>query len=140
MASKKLFAAGNVQVSMPEHNIDISCPCRATSTWMNIIESTTFNNIKEPLPFRSISSKLYYGLEQFRQTHLDFFNITSAGNLTQPVFMFRYSYGRHGKRSLYEKWSLESSYSKKGIYLNVVHTLDRPFNEMMIGLQSWCLS
>lgn len=26
---------------------------------------------------------------------------------------------------------------KKGLYLNIIHNLDRPFNEMMLGLESW---
>ena len=26
---------------------------------------------------------------------------------------------------------------KKGIHLNIIHNLDRPFNEMMLGLESW---
>ena len=26
---------------------------------------------------------------------------------------------------------------KKGLHLNVIHNLDRPFNEMMLGLESW---
>lgn len=25
---------------------------------------------------------------------------------------------------------------KKGLYLNIIHNLDRPFNEMMLGLES----
>lgn len=26
---------------------------------------------------------------------------------------------------------------KKGLHLNIIHNLDRPFNEMMLGLESW---
>ena len=26
---------------------------------------------------------------------------------------------------------------KKGMHLNVIHNIDRPFSEMMIGLESW---
>lgn len=26
---------------------------------------------------------------------------------------------------------------KKGHHLNIIHNLDRPFNEMMLGLESW---
>ncbi len=27
--------------------------------------------------------------------------------------------------------------AKKGLHLNIIHNLDRPFNEMMLGLESW---
>lgn len=26
---------------------------------------------------------------------------------------------------------------KKGHHLNIIHNVDRPFNEMMLGLESW---
>ena len=26
---------------------------------------------------------------------------------------------------------------KKGLNLNIIHNIDRPFNEMMLGLESW---
>ena len=26
---------------------------------------------------------------------------------------------------------------KKGLHLNIIHNLDRPFNEMMLGFESW---
>ena len=26
---------------------------------------------------------------------------------------------------------------KKGLHLNIIHNLDRPFNEIMLGLESW---
>ena len=142
VASQKLFDwLCNGSVSMPEHNIDDFMSMLDNFNLDEYIESIHFNNIKEPAPlFVPSGSKLYYGLEQFRQSHLDFFNITSAGNFTQPVFMCADIPMEDMVKdpAFMKKWMLGiAAIVKKGIYLNVVHTLDRPFNEMMIGLQSW---
>ena len=37
-----------------------------------------------------------------------------------------------------KKWMFAIAASiKKGLHLNIIHNLDRPFNEMMLGLESW---
>ena len=37
-----------------------------------------------------------------------------------------------------KKWMFMIAMSlKKGLHLNIIHNLDRPFNEMMLGLESW---
>lgn len=37
-----------------------------------------------------------------------------------------------------KKWMFAIAMTlKKGLHLNIIHNLDRPFNEMMLGLESW---
>ena len=37
-----------------------------------------------------------------------------------------------------KKWMFAIAMSlKKGLHLNIIHNIDRPFNEMMLGLESW---
>ena len=36
------------------------------------------------------------------------------------------------------KWMFAIAMSlKKGLHLNIIHNIDRPFHEMMLGLESW---
>lgn len=52
------------------------------------IRAVRFDQLKVPtLPFQLPSFKTHYGLENFRQAHLDFLRSTALSRSRQPVFM-----------------------------------------------------
>ena len=85
-------------------------------------------------------AKRYYGLESFKQAELDFITSVLLSDSTQPVMMCSdmpmgdmaadLDFGRRWMTGL-------ALLMKKGIRLRVIHDLDRPFEEMMYGLESW---
>ena len=105
------------------------------------ISSIHFNELKIPNISLSFStSKNYYGVNQMRKGELDFFKATVLSNADEPVFMCSdmdlsdmASDLEFGK-----KWMFAIAMClKKGLHLNMIHTIDRPFDEMMLGLESW---
>lgn len=105
------------------------------------IRAIHFNELKVPtIPFQLPTSKTYYGIEEMKQGELDFFKSTVLSKSTEPVFMCSdmpledmaedVDFGK--------KWMFAIAMSlKKGLHLNIVHNIDRPFKEMMLGLESW---
>lgn len=85
-------------------------------------------------------SGTYCGPEQMRQAELDFFrNILLSGN-TSPVFMCNtMPIEKMAEDPVFiRQWmSLIAACLQKGIHFNVVHDVGRPFEEMMLGLESW---
>lgn len=95
--------------------------------------------IPEQLP-EMPSAQRYYGLDAFKQAELDFIASVLLSNSVQPVKMCSdmpmsdmavdMEFGK--------KWMTGLALlMKKGIRLEVIHDLDRPFEEMMYGLESW---
>lgn len=105
------------------------------------IEAIHFNDIKVPTaPFHLPVSKNYYGIKNMRQGELDFFKTTVLSKSTTPIFMC----GDMPMEDMAEdmdfnkKWMFGIAASlKKGLHLNMVHNVDRPFHEIMLGLEAW---
>lgn len=105
------------------------------------IKAIHFDEMKVPfVPFYKSGSKTYYGIEEMKQGELDFFKATVLSKSNESVFMCSdmpmddmakdVDFGK--------KWMLAIAMTlKKGLHLNIIHNLDRPFNEMMLGLESW---
>lgn len=105
------------------------------------IKSIKFDELKVPtVPFQLTVSKNYYGLDEMRKGELDFFKHTVLSKSKEPIFMYNdmpmedmaedVDFGK--------KWMFAIAMSlKKGLHLNMIHNLDRPFNELMLGLESW---
>ncbi len=107
----------------------------------NYIKAIHFDQMKVPfVPLYKSSSRTYYGIEEMKQGELDFFKATVLSKSNEPVFMCSdmpmedmASDVEFGK-----KWMFAIAMTlKRGLHLNVIHNLDRPFNEMMLGLESW---
>lgn len=105
------------------------------------IKSIHFDEMKVPfVPFYKSGSKTYYGIEEMKQGELDFFKATVLSKSNEPIFMCSdmpmndmaedVDFGK--------KWMFAIAMTlKKGLHLNIIHNLNRPFNEMMLGLESW---
>ena len=100
-----------------------------------------FDEIKIPtIPFKIPKSKHYYGLEEMKQGELDFLKSTVLAKSKGEVFMCSDMQMDDMASDLEfgKKWMFGIAMMiKKGVHLNVIHNLDRPFKEMMLGLESW---
>ncbi len=105
------------------------------------IKAIRFDELKVPtLPFQLPVTKNYYGIEEMKQGELDFLKATALSRSKADVFMCsdmqmddmaadldfskKYMFGL-------------AAMLKKGLHLNVVHNLNRPFDELMLGLECW---
>ncbi|MBR2768657.1 MAG: helix-turn-helix transcriptional regulator [Solobacterium sp.] len=85
-------------------------------------------------------SGTYYGLERMRQAELDFFRNVLISDSDAPVFMCNtMPIEKMTEDPVFiRRWiSLIAACLQKGIHFNVVHDVGRPFEEMMVGLESW---
>ena len=105
------------------------------------IESIHFNDIKTPtVPFQLPTAKTYYGLEAMKSGELDFLRSTVLSRSDAPVFMCSDMPMEDMAQDLDfgKKWMFGlAAMLKKGLHLSMIHNLDRPFAEMMLGLESW---
>lgn len=105
------------------------------------IKTIHFDEMKIPfVPFYKATSKTYYGIEEMKKGELDFFKATVLSKNTDSIFMCSDMPMEDMARDIEfgKKWMFAIAMTlKKGFHLNIIHNLDRPFNEMMLGLESW---
>lgn len=105
------------------------------------IKAIHFDEIKVPtIPFYKATSKTYYGIEEMKKGELDFFKATVLSKNNEPVFMCSDMPMEDMAQDVEfgKKWMYAIAIMlKKGLHLNIIHNVDRPFNEMMLGLESW---
>ena len=105
------------------------------------IEAIHFEDLKVPsLPFQLPVSHNYYGIEEMKQGELDFLKATALGKSTSPVFMCSdMPMADMGEDLNFgKKWMLGiAAMLRKGLHLDIIHNINRPFEEMMLGLESW---
>ena len=105
------------------------------------IKAIRFDELKVPtLPFQLPTSKNYYGIEEMKNGELDFLKATALSKSKHNVFM--YSDMQMDDMAADMEFSKKYMFGlaamlKKGLHLNVVHNLNRPFNELMLGLECW---
>ena len=142
MISTRCTAGSFVTYSVPSNNkIDTFLNNLDNFNLDTYIKAIHFNEMKVPfVPFYKSGSKNYYGIDEMKQGELDFFKATVLSKSNEPVFMCSdmpmedmaedVDFGK--------KWMFAIAMTlKKGLHLNIIHNLDRPFNEMMLGLESW---
>mgnify|MGYP000074478032 CR=1 FL=1 len=105
------------------------------------IKAIHFDEMKIPfVPFYKATSKTYYGIEEMKKGELDFFKATVLSRNNDPIFMCSDMPMEDMAQDVEfgKKWMYAIAIMlKKGLRLNIIHNLDRPFNEMMLGLESW---
>ena len=105
------------------------------------IKAIHFDEMKVPfVPFYKTISKTYYGIEEMKKGELDFFKATVLSKNSEPIFMCSDMPMEDMAQDVEfgKKWMFAIAMTlKKGVHLNIIHNLDRPFNEMMLGLESW---
>ena len=100
-----------------------------------------FDELKVPVaPFQLPTSRSYSGLRQMMDSELDFMKAAVLSRSTEPVFMYSdMPMTEMAKDPEFpKKWMFGMAMMlKKGLHLNQIHNLDRSFEEMMLGLESW---
>ncbi len=100
-----------------------------------------FDELKVPtVPFHLPNSKYYYGVEDMRKAELDFLKATVLGKSMENVTMCSYMPMQEMAEDMDfgKKWMFGIAMMiKKGLHLNVIHNLDRPINELMLGFEAW---
>lgn len=100
-----------------------------------------FDKLKVPTaPFSLPSSKNYYGIEQMKQGELDFFKATALSRSREPLFMNSDMPMADMAEDMEfnKKWMFGiAACLKKGLHMNMMHNVDRPMNEMILGLEAW---
>jgi len=86
------------------------------------------------------TAKTYQGLAELRQGELDFFRSLVTSRNTSTLFMC----GDMPMEDMAQdaefakKWMIGVAATlKRGVHLNMIHNVDRPYREMMLGLEGW---
>ena len=105
------------------------------------IKVIKFDKLKVPrIPFYKAKSKYYYGIDEMKKGELIFFKSTIFSKSKEDIFMCSDMPMEDMAQDIDfgKKWMFAIAMClKKGHHLNIIHNLDRPFNEMMLGLESW---
>lgn len=105
------------------------------------IKVIKFDELKVPsIPFYKAKTKHYYGIEEMKQGELNFFKGTVLSKSKEDIFMCSDMPMEDMAKDIDfgKKWMFAIAMClKKRHHLNIIHNLDRPFNEMMLGLESW---
>lgn len=107
----------------------------------DFIKAIKFDKLKVPsIPFYKVKNKNYYGIEEMKKGELNFFKGTVLSKSKEDIFMCSDMPMEDMAKDIEfgKKWMFAIAMSlKKGLHLNIIHNIDRPFNEMMLGLESW---
>ena len=100
-----------------------------------------FDELKVPsMPFALPAARHYYGIEEMRKGELDFFKSAVLSKSMEPVFMCSDMPMDDMAKDMdfNKKWMFGiAMLLKKGQHLNIIHNIDRPFHELMLGLEAW---
>lgn len=100
-----------------------------------------FDELKVPsVPFQLPTSKNYFGLQEMMDSELAFLKATVLSKSMEPVTMYSdMPISEMAKDPEFpKKWMFGMGMMiKKGLHLNQIHNIDRSFDEMMLGLESW---
>lgn len=107
----------------------------------NYIKAIHFDELKVPsVPFQIPTSKTYFGLNEMMESELDFLKATVLSKSMEPVTMYSDMPMEEMSKDpdFPKKWMFGMAMMlKKGLHLNQIHNLDRSFEDMMLGLESW---
>lgn len=105
------------------------------------IRSIRLDELPTPsLPPTPVRDRVYIGPEGRKAAELDFLTATASMDAGRDVFMCSDMPMEKLAADLAfdKKWMLGlGAVLKKGLQIRIIHDLDRPFHEMMLGLESW---
>ena len=100
-----------------------------------------FNEMRLPTaPIQFPASRVYTGLKELMNAQLDFLRTTVLSRSRMPVTLYSDMPMTEMSQDLEfpKKWMFGmAAMLKKGLRLHMIHNLDRPFAEMMLGLESY---
>lgn len=106
----------------------------------NFIRSIRFDELKAPtMPIQLPGSRSYFGIREFMTAELDYLKATVLSPSMENVIMY--------SDMPMEEMSKDPDFPKngclvwrcfsKGLHINMIHNVNRPFSEMMLGLESY---
>ena len=105
------------------------------------IKSIKFDKIKVPTsPITLHKGKYYYGLEGFKNSQLDILKTIVLSKNTDDITFYSNMPMIEASKDLKftKKFMIGIAFLlKKNQRLNIIHNLDRPFNELLLGLEGW---
>lgn len=105
------------------------------------IKAIHFDELKVPhVPFRLPINKKYFGLKQMQDSELDFLKATVLSKSSDDVIMYSDMPMEEMAKDpeFPKKWMFGMAMMlKKGLHLHQIHNLDRSFEDVMLGLESW---
>lgn len=105
------------------------------------IRAIHFDEIKVPtIPFQLPTARTYTGLSEMMTSELDFLKATVLSKSQAPVIMYSDMPMEEMAKDpeFPKKWMYGMALMlKKGLQLYQIHNLDRSFEDMMLGLESW---
>lgn len=105
------------------------------------IRAIHFDELKVPsVPFQFPTSKSYFGLKEMMESELSFLKATVLSKSMEPVIMYSDMPMKEMAKDeeFPKKWMFGMAMMlKKGLHLNQIHNIDRSFEDMMLGLESW---
>lgn len=105
------------------------------------IKAIHFDDIKVPsVTFQLPTSKSYFGLHEMMNGELDFLKATVLSKSSESVIMYSdMPMDEMAKDPEFpKKWMFGMAMMlKKGLHLNQIHNIDRSYEDMMLGLESW---
>lgn len=108
---------------------------------LNDYIGTDFNKIKVPTsPIILKNSKTFFGVEGRKQAESEFLKLTLLSKSREPIFFYSNLPMSEAAEDedFKKKWVLAiTMLLKKGLHLNMIHNIDRPIDEMLLGLESW---
>ena len=105
------------------------------------IRAIHFDTMKVPsAPFQFPTSKTYFGLKEMMESELDFLKATVLSKSKASVIMYSDMPMEEMAKDpdFPKRWMYGMAMLlKKGLHLQMIHNIDRPLPEMMLGLESW---
>ena len=105
------------------------------------IAAIQFDKIKVPTaPFQIPASRQYVGLKEMREGELDFLKSTVLSKSMEPLYLC----SDMPVEDMAEDTDFAKKYMfglatvlKKGLHINVIHNVNRPMADMVLGMENW---
>ena len=105
------------------------------------IHSIHFDELKVPsVPFQLPTSKNYYGIDEMCEGTLDFFKATVLSKSKEDLIANDDTpmADKANGTDFMKKYIFAVALTlKKGLHIHFIHNINRPFEEMMMGLEGW---
>lgn len=105
------------------------------------IRAIHFDSFKVPkVPFQLPVSRHYYGLKEMREGELDFLKHTMLSKSMKPLYICSDMpvEDMAGDEDFAKKYMFGlAMVLKKGLHIHIIHDVERPMKDMMLGLENW---
>ena len=105
------------------------------------IRAIHFDSFKVPkVPFQLPVSRHYYGLKEMREGELDFLKHTVLSKSMKPLYICSDMpvEDMAGDEDFAKKYMFGlAMVLKKGLHIHIIHDVERPMKDMMLGLENW---